>query len=118
MYNTSESDSYGLGCGCIVAIVLAICVMVYVGAYKGSATQVRDTVTRVERVNYDRDSKYLIFGKKEVYEDTDSLLFGKFNSSDIYGKIDPGHTYRFTVVGWRIPFFSKYRNILKIHRIR
>lgn len=59
------------------------------------------------------DSKYLIFTDKEVFENTDSLLAFKFNSSDLYGKIHKGQTCEFKVVGFRVPFLSMYRNILE-----
>lgn len=77
------------------------------------------TVTDKERVNKQNESKYLIFGEDEngdvyVFENTDSLLRLKFNSSDIYGKIKEGDTYTFTVIGLRIPILSKYENIIEI----
>ena len=57
-------------------------------------------------------SKYLIFTDKETFENTDSVLKMKFNSSDVYGALDRGSTYECEVYGWRIPAFSQYRNIV------
>ena len=51
-------------------------------------------------------------GKTEVFENEDSLLFWKFNSTDFVKDIKPGIIYRFKVNGLRIPIFSMYRNIL------
>ena len=51
-------------------------------------------------------------GKTEVFENEDSLLFWKFNSTDFVKDIKPGVIYRFKVNGLRIPIFSMYRNIL------
>lgn len=59
------------------------------------------------------EDKYLIFTEGEVFENTDSLLRLKFNSSDVYAKIVNGKTCTFTVNGWRFPFFSMYRNVLE-----
>jgi len=58
------------------------------------------------------ESKYLIFTDRETFENTDSTLSLKFNSSDIYGAIPIGGTCDFKVTGIRIPFFSSYRNII------
>ncbi len=63
------------------------------------------------------DSKYLIFtettdGQVRVFENTDSMLKGKFNSSDMYAAIKEGETYTFTVYGYRIPILSMYENII------
>ena len=57
-------------------------------------------------------SKYLIFTETETFENTDSWLALKFNSSDVYGSIQKGQACSFRVTGYRSPFFSRYRNIL------
>ena len=59
-------------------------------------------------------SKYLVYTTDEVFENTDNILFMKFNSSDIYGVLDEGDCYTLKVNGIRIPLFSTYRNILSI----
>lgn len=58
-------------------------------------------------------SKYLIFTDEETFENVDSILAMKFNSSDVYGRIKRGQTCDFRVVGYRMPIFSAYRNILE-----
>jgi hypothetical protein len=75
---------------------------------------VTDKVLKTERVMNPEGagSKYLIFGAHETYENMDSFLNWKFNSSDVYGAILPGQTCTFVVYGWRIPFFSWYRNLV------
>lgn len=76
-----------------------------------------DTVVRSERVTNGESSKYLVFGEREVYQNTDNLPLRKFNSSDFYRDIEVGKTYRLKVIGWRIPFFSLYRNIVGFEEI-
>lgn len=78
---------------------------------------VTDTVVKSERVNNGESGKYLVFGKNEVYQNTDSWPLRKFRSSDFYRDIEVGKTYRFTVVGWRIPLFSTYRNIVEFEEV-
>jgi hypothetical protein len=74
------------------------------------------TVDKSERVCDSSNSgcRYLIYTDKGVYEDTDSMLNGKWNSSDIYGQIQNGKTYDATVYGWRSGFMSWYPNIVKL----
>lgn len=68
------------------------------------------------------ESKYLIFaddvnGESMVFENTDTLLRLKWNSSNIQGKLKVGHTYKITVVGFRLSFMSMYENIIKVEEI-
>ena len=62
-----------------------------------------------------KHSYYLIYTDKEVFKIEDSLIFGQFNSSDVYGMIAEGETYKFKVFGLRIPFLSTYRNIVGVY---
>ena len=101
----------------VVAMVAVICGVLYgLLAPFTTRSDVLATVTDKERVTSSDgktvDSKYLIFTDKEVFEDTDSFILFKFNSSDIYGKIMKDRTYKFKVYGFRVPFFSWYRNVI------
>lgn len=73
------------------------------------------TVKDKERV-VDRDgeeARYLIWSDTgETFENVDTLIKGKFNSSDLYGQLERGKTYDCIVHGWRNGFFSMYRNII------
>lgn len=78
------------------------------------------TVDRRERVNNGEDnSKYLVWitrddGTTETLECTDTLAFGKFNSSDLYGRLKEGRRFKATVAGYRFGCTSSYRNIISI----
>lgn len=68
------------------------------------------------------DSKYLIYtkdaaGEIMVFEITDSLVYQRFDSSDVYAGIEIGKTYDFTIVGIRFPFFSMYPNIINYQEV-
>lgn len=56
--------------------------------------------------------KYLIYTKTTTYEDTDNLFHTKFSSSDLYGRIRVGSTYRCQVTGVRVPLLSWYQNLI------
>lgn len=94
-------------------ILMFCCTFQYV-----TKTNVTFTVIEKERVTERRgdsiSSKYLIFTDSEVFQNTDSIFYFKFNSSDIYVKLKKDHTYEAVVYGWRVPFLSMYRNIVKI----
>lgn len=62
------------------------------------------------------DCKNLIGTDAGVFEDSDSLLYWKWNSSDYFSNMLPGHSYTFEVVGWRMPWASEYPNIIKMDR--
>jgi Protein of unknown function (DUF1523) len=83
----------------------------------------RATVTdkQVKRAN--TTDKYLVFTKLEdgsvrVFENTDSPVELKFNSSDVYAKIEVGKKYDIATYGFRLQFFSMYENILDVKEIK
>lgn len=59
------------------------------------------------------DGRYLIFAQDEVFENTDSWFYAKFNSSTLYNSLESGRTYKCDVNGVRFPIFSMYRNLIQ-----
>ena len=53
----------------------------------------------------------------DTYKITDLLWKGKFNSTDLYNQLTIGKTYKVTVTGIRLQYFSMYKNINKIEEI-
>lgn len=104
----------------IVAVVFVIAVIAAI-AVAGSGSfalteEVTATVLDKERVcsgNSDGgiDCNYLIFTDTETFKVADSLIIGRWNSSDVYGRIRRDRTYKFVVYGWRVGWASEYRNI-------
>lgn len=103
----------------MIAVFIGFAVLGAIG-YRGSSEVVQITVEDKEAtVISDGDgrveNRYLIFTKEgEVFENTDALTFGKFNSSDIQARLKVDSTYNVLVAGWRIPVVSSYRNIIEI----
>ena len=64
-----------------------------------------------------KDDMYLVQCDNEVYQITDLLFKGKFNSSDIYAKLKVGKTYEITTTGYRFKFLSMYKNINKYEKV-
>lgn len=105
-----------------VIFIIAIVIVLGVGIYRpfNKVSDMRDvTVTVTDKtVKNDDDGKYLIFtedkdGNIATFEITDSLIAGRFNSSDVYAAIKVDNTYTFTVGGSRNEFMSWYPNIYK-----
>lgn len=107
--------------GGIVFLVLAIgscnAFVVY-----GTQDEVQVTVNKTERVvqgfGDSQTSKYLVFTDKETFENTDTLFYLKYNSSDVHSKLSDGKTYKLKVYGFRIPFLSMYRNIIGVQQVK
>ncbi len=110
-----------LGCLTAIALVIIAVIMVPVLNFSNDHTYTV-TITDKERVTTqftegNIDSKYLIYGEDEngktyVFEDTDTLFRGKFNSSDVYGALKEGETYELTVIGFRVHILNWYENII------
>ena len=107
----------------IIGGFLGFFIMLFVigASFEGIRNLNRDTilaeVVKTERVcSRQDDCKYLVFTDKGVFENTDSLLNFKWNSSDIYGELKVGETYTFNVYGWRVPFLSMYKNITSVEK--
>ena len=101
-----------------VVIVFAAGTAGIIGAVASNFYQesnIKLTVKDKERVvnRNGQGSKYLVWSEDETFENVDSLFKGKFNSSDLYGKLEIGKTYNCRVYGWRNSFFSMYRNIIE-----
>ena len=99
-------------------ITVVVLTFLYIGAYFLSYQTIEVTITDKERITYGSDqkikSKYLVFTTNEVFQNTDNTVFGKFDSSDVQNKLMVGNTYQVEVVGWRVPLFSWYRNIISV----
>ena len=113
-----------------VEIMIAVILVLSIGYEAISSfndTEYTITVTDKERI-YEgsgdtSSSKYLVFGDDEngnalVFENTDCFIRGKWNSSNIQGQLKEGNTYKITVVGYRVSFFSMYQNIIKVEEIK
>ena len=100
-------------------ILLPILFIAFPAAYHISSETIEITVTDKERISSgpssDRIEKYLVYTQDESFENTDSWMFFKFSSSDLQGKLMNDSTYSVKVAGWRVPFLSSYRNIVKIN---
>lgn len=101
----------------IVAIVIVAILLIIPIAERASETTVTFTVEDKAIKRYDEDDKYLVYTDNGTYEITDSLVYLRWDSSDLYGKIKVGETYEAKVYGWRIPIVSSYKNIVSVTEV-
>lgn len=114
-YRRSQQRA-NLGCGFAVVVALGLVSVGIYGAYE-AVNPTKDVTAKVtDKVvkNDGNSSTYLIFTDKGVFENSDSLVNGKWNSSDVYSEIKIGKTYTFHVRGIRNHFLSWYPNILNV----
>ena len=115
--------------GLLVLAIIGILIFAAGTTIGGCATQtfVRNEysnclVTDKESINEGEGHRYLVYcktedGETKVFENTDQLIYGKFDSSDTYAEIEIGNIYNFTVSGVRVPFLSWYENIVDYEEI-
>lgn len=67
----------------------------------------------------DDGQKYLFSCEENdiVFENTDQIFLGKFNSSDFYAMMEVGTTYQITTRGRRIPILSRYQNLIEMEEV-
>lgn len=123
VFDDGTTYNYELRTMKVKLIIAALLLLLLVGcpaAIYSSEETLAITVVKTERVTSGSgdtlSSKYLVWTKSEVFQNSDSFLYLKFNSSDLYTKFEPGAKLTVRVVGWRIPFLSSYRNIVEVSK--
>jgi hypothetical protein len=101
----------------IIALGAAVIVglVAYLGWHYeyGTEHNVTFTVKSLDDQSSGSSHKYLVFTTNDtVYQDTDSFLHGKQDSSNIYAWLTVGDTYECPVYGYRNFFASSYEDIL------
>lgn len=98
-----------------IPLLIAIVVFAYPTTYYNSQETVTIEVVDKERIGLnDNEYKYLVYSENEVFENTDTIFYLKYRSSDLQRDLEEGQTFTVKVVGWRVPFLSWHRNIISI----
>lgn len=56
--------------------------------------------------------EYRVYTDQGTYVIKDSFIYTRFNSADVYGLLEPGQRYTCDAYGFRLPFFSTFKNLL------
>lgn len=102
------------GNGMFVIILICMCMIASCWGVR-KLTEREDRAVLVknkEAVMHADSTKYLIFTPGRVYENSDALLDGKFNSSDVYNDLEVGKCYDIRSNMFRVQFLSWYENII------
>lgn len=124
-YKSSIENKFEFGYGLFCLLFIIVLLFVSCGRSVDKAYnryEITATVTDKTVKNSDGDGKYLVYAKTTedeviVMEITDSLLAGRWDSSDVYAGIEVGVTYEFTVGGKRQQFMSWYPNIYEYKKV-
>lgn len=96
----------------VAALVLAFPVATYAHAHHDERVM---TCTVTDKDRGGDDGSYRIYTDEcGQLSNNDSVWRGKYDSADVWQQIEPGNTYRLTVVGWRMGFLSTFPNVLKV----
>lgn len=115
-YKEKETNWYLVVLLSIVAIIFIFSILPLLN------TTTYINVTVVDKSYSGESDGYLVWvedenGVQYELQNEDILLKGKFNSSTIQGKLKEGEKYNITTVGWRIPLFSAYPNIVEYEKV-
>lgn len=105
----------------VLMALMLLCLIAKPFVFSFNDTRYTVTITDKERT-HSGSEKYLVFtedsdGNVMVFENSDSLLRWKWDSSNLQGELKIGNTYEVTVVGYRVPLFSWYENIISIKEV-
>lgn len=107
----------------LIALIILGTVIAYITHpwWTSETMTVNSIVNADERCDsYGSNCKYLVYTEDEVFRNEDTLYHFKYNSSDVQRQamvaIKNNRPARLRVYGFRIPFFSAYRNVVWIEQ--
>lgn len=126
MYNLNKIKNQNKISNFIYIIAAALIAVVIIGLVTTSYQNQQNytiTITDKQVKNSKESSTYLIFattkdGEQKVFKDSDLLFIGKFNSSDLFGEMQTGKTYKVTTLGYRFQILSMYQNIIQADEVK
>lgn len=103
------------------AAVALVIVIVIASVWTSYMHSTRDVTVRVNKTGQTctsgKSCTNLVYTSGGTFKNSDSLLAGKFNSSDVTGALCPGGVYKLKVRGWRVGFLSMWPNVLKVEAV-
>jgi hypothetical protein len=110
--------------GLFVNVLVVFCFLVVAGSavtalsFHSTEKQITFKVTGKHVTHHDKTSQYRVETDSGVFTVSDSLVHGRFNSADVYAKLQPGKCYDAKVVGWRAPLISTFPEIYNPVEVR
>lgn len=106
----------------IIALLIGIIIIVIIAVVSinytyGNEQNLEITVKDKYIKRYDDSDTYMIVDTNgNAYKIKDMLFIGKFDSTDIYNKLEIGGTYKIKTTGHRNKFLSGYPNINEVEK--
>lgn len=108
----------------IVGVVIVAVIAAVFGACQEYMGSTRDVTVRVNKTGQtctgsgsSHSCTNLVYTSGGTFKNSDSLLAGKFDSSDVTGELCPGGVYKLKVRGYRQGFLNMWPNILKVEQV-
>ncbi len=96
-------------------VIFFVGFIIFAPLYYFSKKETVCTFRSKERIVEKDNSRYLIYCNEGIFQDTDSWVFFKFDSSDIYNVFfKVGKKYKIKTAGWRNDFLSMYPNVISV----
>lgn len=86
-------------------------------AYQNTSPEQACTVQDKAVTIASKQTQYKVWTDCGVFVIEDSFVHGTWNSADLYGRIEKGHTYELETYGPRNGFFSLFPNIVSIQEV-
>jgi hypothetical protein len=99
-----------------IAIIIALVIGYFTAPWWTYGSEVMD-VNGIMVKQYGSESKYLVYTSTGVYENTDTWYYFKFDSSDVQSKLMRPGKFKVSYYGFRVPFLSKYKNIINVQKV-
>lgn len=98
----------------IVLIILFISPVIIIDVIRYSNETIVEIEIKDKYVKGEQGTYFVIDKNDNAYIIEDLIFKGKFNSTDLYNKLEIGNKYKIKTTGRRIHFLSMYPNINKI----
>lgn len=100
-----------------ILIAVAICILTALYSYFVADT-IQTTITDAQMTKV--DGRFMIATEDRPFVNEDVWYRFKFNSGTVQNDAIrlKGRAVRIKKYGWRIPFFSRYENVLKIEEVK
>jgi len=95
-----------------IAIVMFVTLLSY-----GYTRLTEDSYVVTVTDKFVKNEKYLVYTTEGTFEVTDTLMYFRWTSSDTWGEIEKGATYKITATGFRLGQLSMYENIISLEKI-
>lgn len=103
-----------------VAIVVVGIIGSVIFAFVGANRIEEKTCTVVSKesvANQETGHEYRVYTEQcGTLTVADTIIKMRFNSADTYGMLKEGETYNMTLMGFRMPLFSVFQNILEARK--